>query len=166
MNKLISNPGLSHISMKTLHNLDDKNQLSCCLGEYDWNFLYYLYSKMVYMVFAWPSLKANEKTFMSFKNILIFAVSQSLKSHVDQPMFWIQKLDKKGQSKELHDAWIDLLQRIEKGSFLEQELVKCLKKWNARDHKDWPQESLNGVTTLHISAACGIKSMVEFISAV
>ena len=66
---------------------------------------------------------------MSNKNILTFAVCQSLKSHMDHPIFWIQKLDKKGQSKELHDAWIDLIQRIEKGSILEQKLVKCLKKF-------------------------------------
>ena len=80
---------------------------------------------------------------------------------MDQPIFWIQKLDKEGQSEELHDAWIDLVHRIEKGSFLEQELVKCLMKWRGEQKSDvW---SLDGVTTLHISAFCGVKSIVEFI---
>ena len=91
-----------------------------------------------------------------------FAVCESLKTHVDQPIFWIQKLDKKGQPKELHDAWIDLVQKIEKGSFLQQELVKCLMKWYA-ESSTWSKESLNGVTTLHISAVCGVKSILEFI---
>ena len=85
-----------------------------------------------------------------------------MKIHVDQPIFWIQKLDKSGQPKELHDALIDLLQRIEKGSFLEQELVECLMKWYGMQ-KSWHQMSLSGVTILHISAACGVKSIVEFI---
>ena len=81
---------------------------------------------------------------------------------MDQPIFWIQKLDKKGQSKELHDDWIDLIQRIEKGSFLEQELLECLKILYAV-YQTCPQKHLNGATTLHISALFGIKSIVEFI---
>ena len=95
------------------------------------------------------------------------AVCQSLKTHVDQPIFWIQKLDKEGQSKQLHDAWIDLAQRIQKGSFLEQELVKCLMKWHGKQSNPetcWPQKSLDGVSLLHISASCGIKSILEFIA--
>ena len=48
------------------------------------------------------------------------------KGQVDQAYFWIQKCDKKGQAKELHDAWIDLVQRIERRSHLEQDLVECL----------------------------------------
>ena len=82
-----------------------------------------------------------------------------MKIHVDQPIFWIQKLDKSGRPKELHDALIDLLQRIEKGSFLEQELVKCLMIWYGMQIS-WPQTSLSGVTILHISATSGIKSIV------
>ena len=50
-------------------------------------------------------------------------VSPDWKAQMDQAYFWIQKCDKKGQSKELHDAWIDLVQRIERGSHLEQDLV-------------------------------------------
>ena len=81
---------------------------------------------------------------------------------MDQPIFWIQKLDKKGQSKELHDAWINLIQRIEKGSILEQKLVKCLKKFYGV-YQTWPQNILNGIAILHISAHFGYKSIVEFI---
>ena len=54
-------------------------------------------------------------------------VDQTWKAQVDQPYFWIKKLDyKKGQSKVLSKAWIDLAGKFEKGSFLEQELRKCL----------------------------------------
>ena len=98
---------------------------------------------------------------------IVFPVCQSLKTHVDQPTFWIQKFDKRGQSIELHDAWINLMQKIEKGSFLQNELVKCLMKWHGqllRNPKSWPQESLNGITPLHISACCGVKSIVECIA--
>ena len=88
-----------------------------------------------------------------------------MKTHVDEPISWIKKLDKKDQSKELHDAWVDLIrQRIEKGSFLEQELIKCLMIWYGKlkiDH--FSQESLNGMTLLHISVFCGVKSLLEFI---
>ena len=78
-------------------------------------------------------------------------VCKSLKAHVDQPLFWIQKLDiNRGQSKKVHDAWIDLMQRIEEGSFLEQELVECLMKWYGIGKSPaWPKSSLNGVTILH-----------------
>ena len=92
-----------------------------------------------------------------------FSVCKSLKAQVDQPLFWIQKMDKTGQSEELHDAWIDLMQRIENGSFLEHNLVECLMKWYGIG-KSWPQISLNGITILHISSICVVKSIVEFIA--
>ena len=54
-------------------------------------------------------------------------VDQTWKAQVDQTYFWIKKLDcEKGQSKVLSEAWIDLAGKIEKGSYLEQELRKCL----------------------------------------
>ena len=81
---------------------------------------------------------------------------------MDQPIFWIQKLDHEGQSDNLHDAWIDLVQRIEKGSFLEQQLVKCLMKWYTKKN-NLTQESLDGITVHHISAFCGVKSILELI---
>ena len=93
-------------------------------------------------------------------------VCKSLKALVNKPLLWIQKLDiKRGQSKEVHDAWIDLMQRIEEGSFLEQELVECLMKWYGIGKSPaWPKSSLNGITILHISAVCGVKSIVEIIA--
>ena len=93
---------------------------------------------------------------------IFFAVCQSLKTYVNEPIFWIQKLDREGQSDNLHDAWIDLVQRIEKGSFLEQKLVKCLMKWY-RKKNNLSQELLDGITVHHISAFCGVKSILELI---
>ena len=56
----------------------------------------------------------------------IFAVCKSLKTHVDHPIFWIQKFDKRGESKELHDAWIDLIHRIKKLHNIAQ-LIRSMK---------------------------------------
>ena len=57
------------------------------------------------------------------------------------------------------------MQRIEEGSFLEQELVECLMKWYGIGKSPaWPKSSLNGITILHISAVCGVKSIVEIIA--
>ena len=87
-----------------------------------------------------------------------------MKTHVDEPISWIKKLDKKEQSTQLHDAWIDLIQRIEKGSFLEQELMECLMKWYGKiKFIHFSQKNLNWITLLHISAFCGVKSLLEFI---
>ena len=40
---------------------------------------------------------------------------------IDKPRFWIKKLEQKGQSKNLHDEWIGLVQRIEPDSEIEKE---------------------------------------------
>ena len=61
---------------------------------------------------------------MSFRS-----VCQSWKEQVDQPYFWIEKLDSKGQSKNLRNSWIDLVGRIQKGSDLEKEVMECFMKW-------------------------------------
>ena len=62
-------------------------------------------------------------------------VSHNLKVHVDQPYFWIQKCDQNGQTKIVHDAWIDLLQDIEQGSDLEHELSNCLMEWHEKGNR-------------------------------
>ena len=55
-------------------------------------------------------------------------VCHSWKSQVDQPLFWLKKCDAKGQSKNLHNAWNELIQKIEKNSNLAQEASKCIMK--------------------------------------
>ena len=91
-------------------------------------------------------------------------VDQTWKAQVDQPYFWIKKLDsEKGQLKDLREAWIDLAGRIEKGSFLEQELRKCLMKFYST-YSSIPESTLIGSTPLHIAAGIGSAILFEFIA--
>ena len=77
-------------------------------------------------------------------------VSPTWKAHMDQPSFWIKKCDQRGQTKELHDAWIDLIQRIEEeGSYLEPELLQCLMKWYGKI-KSSKQSELDGYAPIHV----------------
>ena len=85
-------------------------------------------------------------------------VSQSFREKVDDPYFWIVKLDNKGQSKELYDAWIGLLRRIENGSTLENEVSRCMMHWHGREFR------LSGIMPIHIAAAYGYLEIVETIS--
>ena len=91
-------------------------------------------------------------------------VSPTWKAHMDQPSFWIKKCDQNGQPQELHDAWFDLHQRIEEaedGSYLQQELVECLMKWN-RIIRSSPL-GLDGCAPIHVAASCGVSSILQFI---
>ena len=64
-------------------------------------------------------------------------VCKSWKKHFDNPYIWIKKLNQKGQPTDLQNAWIDLLQRIEKGSLIEWKFTKCLMifGWHMYGHK-------------------------------
>ena len=55
------------------------------------------------------------------------AVCQTMKTQVDQPDFWMKKLEGR-QPKNLHNAWVRLVGRIPKGSDLEKEVAECLIK--------------------------------------
>ena len=67
------------------------------------------------------SLLLDQDTLLSCR-----LVSQSFRERVDDPYFWIKKLENQDQSTELHDAWIDLLRRVEKGTSLENEVSRCM----------------------------------------
>ena len=90
-------------------------------------------------------------------------VCHSWKMQVDQPRFWIKKCNQRGQSGDLFNAWFDLVRRIEKGSFLEKELVKCIRTWHGVIHT-YAKEELDGITPVHIATRCGFKDIVEFIA--
>ena len=66
----------------------------------------------------------DPKSQMTFRQ-----VCQSWKKEVDQPLFWIKKLNLKSHSKKLGNVWMDLVGKIQKGSDLEKEIVECLMKW-------------------------------------
>ena len=89
-------------------------------------------------------------------------VCKSWKTQMDQPYFWIKKLDQKGQSQNLHNQWIDLLQRLEKKIFFEQELRRCLMKWYG-DMDNWNKKVLVGANLVHILAAYGNYNLIKFI---
>ena len=65
-------------------------------------------------------------------------VCQSWKEEVDQPLFWIKKLNLKSYPKGLGNVWIDLVGRIQKGSDLEKEVTECLMKWYGRYQLPYP----------------------------
>ena len=90
-------------------------------------------------------------------------VSQSWKNHMDRPLFWLKKLEKKGQSKDLSKAWCNLFQRIEEGSSLEEELRECLMKWFDEYHK-WKEPDLDGITPIFIASRFGCLGLVELIA--
>ena len=90
-------------------------------------------------------------------------VGKSWKKHVDQPLFWLKKLEKKGQSKKLSNAWCDLFQNIEEGSFLEEKLRECLMKWHDLCHKGIESE-LDGITPIYIASRLGCFDIVELFA--
>ena len=90
-------------------------------------------------------------------------VSQSFREKVDDPYFWIVKLDNVGQSKELHDAWIGLLQRIENGSPLENEVSRCMMHLH-RIRQKISLSMWSGIMPIHIAAAYGYLEIVKTIS--
>ena len=90
-------------------------------------------------------------------------VCHSWKMQVDKPHLWIKKCDYKGQSEDLHNAWFDLVRRIEKGSFLEKQLANCLMTWNGLIH-EYSEEELEGITPIHIATRCGFTDIVKLIA--
>ena len=90
-------------------------------------------------------------------------VCKSWKTQMDQPYFWIQKLDQKGQSKEIHDEWVNLLPRIEKGSYLEQEFRQCLMFWYGGKDNWGENYLLDGIKAVHVVVVYGSLSLLELI---
>ena len=89
-------------------------------------------------------------------------VCQSWKEQVDQPLFWIKKLNLKSHAKELGNAWIELVGRIQKGSDLEKEIIECLMKWYGKPQS--LSKVLKGATPTHIAARFGYTNIVLFVA--
>jgi len=100
----------------------------------------------------------DHKSQMAFRQ-----VCQSWKQQVDQPLFWIKKLNLKSHPKELGNVWIDLVGRIEKGSDLEIEVTECLMKWYGK-HQRCSESKLKGLSPAHIAAIFGYTNIVIFIA--
>ena len=95
--------------------------------------------------------------------MLFRSVCQSWKEQVDQPYFWIKKLQSRRQPKNVHDAWIDLIGRIEKGSNLEKELTKCLMKWFGKV-ESYSGRVIDGMTPIFVATRFGYTNIVKFIA--
>ena len=100
----------------------------------------------------------DQQSQMSFRS-----VCQSWKEQVDQPYFWIKKLQSRRQPKNVHDAWIDLIGRIEKGSNLEKELTKCLMKWFGKV-ESYSGRVIDGMTPIFVATRFGYTNIVKFIA--
>ena len=93
--------------------------------------------------------------FLDHKNQLTCRfVCHSWKDRMDRdPYFWIQKCDKKGQTKELHNAWIKLIGEFERNLRFEKDLTKLLMKWHGNENKGLWEEDLEvqrcGVNDFH-----------------
>ena len=98
----------------------------------------------------------DQKSQLAFRQIC-----KSWKAQIDQPLFWIKKLDLLEQSKNIHDSWIDLIGRIEKGSFLEKEVTNCLMAWS-KDYSDYPE--MQDMTPIFAAIISGHTSIVKFIT--
>ena len=79
---------------------------------------------------GFPGINQNILFCLDHKSQMAYRqVCQSWKQEMDQPIFWIKKLNLKSHPKELGNIWIDLVGRIQKGSDLEKEVTECLMKW-------------------------------------
>ena len=90
-------------------------------------------------------------------------VCQSWKEEVDQPLFWIKKLNLKSYPKGLGNMWIDLVGRIQKGSDLEKDVTECLMKWYGK-YQSYAEVALKGMTPTHIAAIFGYTNIVMFVA--
>ena len=79
---------------------------------------------------GFPGINQNILFCLDHKSQMAFRqVCQSWREQVDQPSFWIKKLNLKSHPEEIGNVWIDLVRRIQKGSDLEKEVTECLMKW-------------------------------------
>ena len=84
------------------------------------------------------------------------------KKQLNNPYLWIKKLHQKGQTTDLQNSWLDLLQTIEKDSSLELEIIKCLMKFHGKINF-WTADALQGVLPIHIATHQGCLEVVMFI---
>ena len=113
---------------------------------------------------GFPDINKNILFCLDHKSQIAFRqVCQSWKEEVDQPWFWIKKLNLKSHPKELGNVWIDLVGRIQKGSDLEKEVTECLMKWY-RKHQLFTESGLKGMSPTHIAAIFGHTNIAMFVA--
>ena len=82
-------------------------------------------------------------------------VNSSMKSMVDDPRFWLQKLKKKGLAKEHLVKWRELVDLVENTDLIGN-VTKCLMKMNKK-FSFWAQ------SPIHIASKAGEASLAQII---
>ena len=106
----------------------------------------------------------NEKILFSLDHesqMTFRQVCQSWREQVDQPVYWIKKHNLISHPNKLGNMWIDLVGRIQKGSYLEKEVIECLMKWYG---KFYIEDALKGMLPTHIAARFGYINIVTFFA--
>ena len=84
---------------------------------------------------GFPGINQNILFCLDHDSQMVFRqVCQSWSEQVDNPFFWIKKLKLKRNSRKVGDIWIDLVRSVQKGSYLEKEVIQCLMKWYGKNH--------------------------------
>merc|ERR1712020_83714 len=82
-------------------------------------------------------------------------VNSSMKNMVDDPRFWLQKLEKKGLAKEHLIKWRKLVDLVENTDLIGN-VTKCLMKMNKK-FSVWAQ------SPIHIASKAGEASLAQII---
>ena len=84
-------------------------------------------------------------------------VNSSMKNMVDDPKYWILKLDKKGLLSQEHSTkWRKLIDLVE-NTDLEENVIKCMIRMH-QNFKEWAQAA-----PIHITCMAGDASLVQMI---
>ena len=113
-------------------------------------------------------LHLSEKIFLLLDNKSILTcriVNPSWKNIIDNPIFWVKKIQLKGLSKDLHNVWVSTFLKITDYE-LRQEASVCLSMFHSVLFSSdlWTPEVLAGYTVLHLAARNGFVKLVKFLA--
>ena len=112
---------------------------------------------------GFPGINQNILFCLDHKSQMAYRqVCQSWKQEMDQPIFWIKKLNLKSHPNKLGNIWIDLVGRIQKGSNIEKEVIECLMKLYGGQF--YGESALKGNLPTHIAAIFGYINIFMFVA--
>ena len=113
---------------------------------------------------GFPGINRNILFCLNHDSQMVFRqVCQSWREQVDKPFIWIKKLKLKRNSRKVGDIWIDLVRSVQKGSYLEKEVIQCLMKWYGKNHS-YTESILKRMSPTHIAAIFGYTNIVIFVA--
>ena len=83
-------------------------------------------------------------------------VNKSMKNFVDDPMFWLKRLEKRGLSTEYFLKWKKLIELVENTDF-STNVTKCLIRMYQHFDLEW------GQAPIYVAAKAGDTSLAQFI---